>query len=362
MDIQNHKREDEKNSRDWSGLHNNVIIMISDKLSLCDSLSFSNVCKPWRSLQKETLTIHRNTLHGFPWLLMSKEIGSEPKRCFSVLENKLWKMKMPKADRGLMIQGSFEDWLIFTKSPSDTLFGIRISLLNPFSGAEVVLPKADTRYHKLVFSGDPNKETCVYMAFSYVSRVFFRMDSRSKRLVGFLFGGRVVDAVYAYSTVQSVDFDHYSIDHPMMIDTRFHEVKMSPDIQIQSDLKKQLAHYLVEFCGEILLVIRFTRNLFKETYDFKVFRLDFGQMEWVKLDNLGDFSIFLGMNCTRCYSTKELGVNKGNCIYFTNEFGPMGLVDRDNLLSCSDIDGWGIFRLNSGEGNSDSGFETSYHN
>ncbi|KAK2639538.1 hypothetical protein Ddye_027333 [Dipteronia dyeriana] len=46
---------------------------------------------------------------------------------------------------------------------------------------------------------------------------------------------RVVDAAYAYSTVQSVDFDHYSIDDPM-IGTLFYEVKMSPGIQIESNL------------------------------------------------------------------------------------------------------------------------------
>ncbi|KAK0602282.1 hypothetical protein LWI29_031977 [Acer saccharum] len=162
MDIQKHKHqrgEDKKNSHDWSGLPNDVIATISDKLSLCDSLSFSNVCKPWRSLQKETLTIHRNPLRGFPWLVMSKEMGSKPKSCFSVLENKLWKIKMPKADAGLMIRGLFEDWLIFAKSPSDeSLFSIRISLLNPFSGAEVVLPEAKTGYHKWCSQGIPKRK------------------------------------------------------------------------------------------------------------------------------------------------------------------------------------------------------------
>ncbi|KAI9185599.1 hypothetical protein LWI28_008667 [Acer negundo] len=305
---------------------------------------------------------------------MSKETGSEPKRCFSVLENKLWKMKMPKANAGL-IWGSFEDWLIFVKSHScKLLYSIRISLLNPFSGAEVILPEIDTTYHKLVFSGDPNKETCVYMAFSYTSGDFFTCIPGAKDWLDscleeddevlldlisfngsfyFLTKGyniRMVDAAYAYSSVQSIDFDHYSIDDPM-IDTRFYEVKISPDTQIESDLNVQLVHYLVEFREEILLVIKFMRDLLADTYDFKIFRLDFNRMEWVELDNLRDFCIFLGRNCTRCYSTKELGVNKGNCIYFTNEFGPLSWVDWDHKLSCSEIDDWGIFRLNSGDGN-----------
>ncbi|KAK1584123.1 hypothetical protein Q3G72_029968 [Acer saccharum] len=121
MDIQKHKHhkgEDTKNSRDWLGLPNNVIVTISDKLSLCDSLSFSNVCKPWKSLQKEALTIHCNPLRGFPWLVTSKEGASEAKCCFSILDNKLWKIKMPKDERGL-IWGSFEDWLVIVKPLSD---------------------------------------------------------------------------------------------------------------------------------------------------------------------------------------------------------------------------------------------------
>ncbi|KAK3198935.1 hypothetical protein Dsin_022350 [Dipteronia sinensis] len=113
MDIKKHKYH-----RDWSGLPENVLATISDKLSLCEFLPLSNVCKPWRSFQKETLTTHRNPLRGFPWLVMSKGTGSGPKRCFSALENKVRKIKMPKADGGL-IWGSFEDWLVIAKSLSD---------------------------------------------------------------------------------------------------------------------------------------------------------------------------------------------------------------------------------------------------
>ncbi|KAK1582027.1 hypothetical protein Q3G72_011132 [Acer saccharum] len=93
MDIQknnHHRGEDRKTSRDWSRLPETVIATISDKLSLCEFLSFSDVCKPWRSFQKQTSMMnYRNPLRGFPWLVMSKDMGSEPKRCFSVLENKL---------------------------------------------------------------------------------------------------------------------------------------------------------------------------------------------------------------------------------------------------------------------------------
>ncbi|KAI9186714.1 hypothetical protein LWI28_020113 [Acer negundo] len=250
MDMQKHTHH-----RDWLRLPENVIATISDKLSLSDFLLFSNVCKPWRSLQKETLLIHPNPLRGFPWLVMSKEGESEAKRCFSVLDNKLWKIKMPKADGGLI--------------------------------------DAYTNYNKLVFSGDPGKATCVYMAFSYVSPIFFPWIPEAKDWLescleeetdDFLmdlisFNGcfyfltreyniRVVVAAYAYSTVQSNGYAD-------QIDTQFYQVKMSPDIPLESSENVQIVRYLVEFRGEILLVIRFMRNLFKETYDFKVISVGF---------------------------------------------------------------------------------------
>ncbi|KAI9182830.1 hypothetical protein LWI28_029254 [Acer negundo] len=123
---------------------------------------------------------------------------------------------------------------------------------------------------------------------------------------------------------------------------------MSPDV------KREIFvfHYPVEFGDEILLVVRFISiPEFNETYDFKVFRLDMCKKEWVKLDNIGDCVIFLGRNCSRCYSAKELGGDDmGNCIYFTD--GCVGTLNcMDIELSCSiENDDWGIFRLNSGEG------------
>ncbi|KAK3198076.1 hypothetical protein Dsin_021491 [Dipteronia sinensis] len=111
----------------------------------------------------------------------------------------------------------------------------------------------------------------------------------------------------------------------------------------------QIFHYLVEFGDGILLVIRFIRNHFKETYDIKIFRLGMCKKEWVKLDSLGDCVILLGRNSSRCYSEKELRrYDMGNCIYFSNGSGLLGWMVGDFKLSCSiEKDDWGVFRLNS---------------
>ncbi|XP_070671526.1 F-box protein SKIP23-like [Malus domestica] len=57
--------------------------------------------------------------------------------------------------------------------------------------------------------------------------------------------------------------------------------------------------YLVEPCGELLLVCRFYSpepDAVLETHDFKAYKLDFGRMAWKRVHDLGDQILFLGFN------------------------------------------------------------------
>ncbi|KAK0601959.1 hypothetical protein LWI29_029080 [Acer saccharum] len=362
------KQHKEDQVRDWSTLPGGVVGKISDNLSLYDYLCFSNVCKTWRSYQEETITLHRNRRSpGFPWLVMSKETEAQTISSISLLEkNKLWQLEMPCSSGGLF-WGCIEDWLIIVK-PINDIFLTRMSILNPFTGSEVVLPIKFMVNSKLVFSGDPGKQNCVYMLFCKMRSTFDVWIPETKYwcqcgpeevtddLIDLIcFKGsfyiltneyniRVLDAAYAYLTIQTQGYKK-------QIDTRFHKIEMSYDIPPRENthMDIQIVRYLVEFGDGILLIIHFLRNHFEETYDFKVFRLDMCKKEWVKLDSLGDCVIFLGRNCSRCYSAKELGGDDmGNCIYFTNGSGLRSWMADDIKLSCSiEKDDWGVFRLNS---------------
>ncbi|KAK2635428.1 hypothetical protein Ddye_030220 [Dipteronia dyeriana] len=245
---------------------------------------------------------------------------------------------------------------------------MRMSLLNPFIGYEVVLPIKYILSGKLVFSGHPGKQNCVYMLLCDIRSTFNVWIPEAKYwckcgleevtdddlidsicfkdsfyLLTKEYNIRVLDAAYAYSTIQTQGYKK-------QIDTRFHKIEMSYDIPREnpSCIDIQILCYLVEFGEGILPVVRFLRNHSKETYDFKIFRLDMCKREWVKLDSLGDCVIFVGTNCSRCYSAKELGCDIGNCIYFTNGSGRPGWMANDIELSCSiEKDDWGVFRLNS---------------
>ncbi|KAK1584200.1 hypothetical protein Q3G72_030739 [Acer saccharum] len=326
--------------RDWSGLPGGVVGKISDNLSLYDYLCFSNVCKSWRSYQEETL--HCNRSRGFPWLVMSKETETETITCISLLEkNKLCRLEMPNSSGGTLLgmhsrlvdhhktcrRGAWQhnENKDVTHESVHTIRGISFDVWIPEAkdwcrwGFDVDVP-GDYLTDLICFKG------CFYLL--------------TKE-----YNIRVLDAAYAYSTIQTQGYKKN-------IDAQFYEIKMSPDVPREC----LILLYLVEFGDEILLVKRFLRkDDFEETYDFKVFRLDMCKKEWVKLDSLGDCVMFLGRNCSRCYSAKELwgDDDMGNCIYFTNGCGLRRGMHMEKEFSCSlEKDDWGIFRLNS-EGGSE---------
>ncbi|KAK3220453.1 hypothetical protein Dsin_014423 [Dipteronia sinensis] len=212
--------------RDWSSLPGGVVEKISDSLCLYYYLCFSNVCKSWRSYQEETLQLHCNRSCGFPCLVMPKETESETACCVSLLEkNKLLQLEMPTSSGGLF-WGCIKDWLIIVK-PFIKFAIIRMSLLNPFTGSKVDLPNTYSYRTKVVFSGYPGKQNCVYMLFSYKGTGYDVWIPKAKDwcrccleegthdvLIDLIcFKGcfylltkeyniRVLDAVYAYSTIQ----------------------------------------------------------------------------------------------------------------------------------------------------------------
>ncbi|GAV60897.1 hypothetical protein CFOL_v3_04425 [Cephalotus follicularis] len=76
--------------------------------------------------------------------------------------------------------------------------------------------------------------------------------------------------------------------------------------------------YLVESCGELLLVCRvYNEGVYLETVYFEIYKLDVDHMAWKKIKNLGD-RMFLGKCCSISLSPKQLRVGISNFIYFAN--------------------------------------------
>ncbi|PON50220.1 F-box protein SKIP [Trema orientale] len=89
--------------------------------------------------------------------------------------------------------------------------------------------------------------------------------------------------------------------------------------------------YLVESCGELLVVERFL-YFFEDGYEritkmFIVFKFDFDEAKWIEIESLGDFTLFVGDNSSISISATEFNV-QANCIYFTHD--EVGLPTKTN--------------------------------
>ncbi|KAL2232637.1 putative F-box protein At3g25750 [Sesamum indicum] len=110
---------------------------------------------------------------------------------------------------------------------------------------------------------------------------------------------------------------------------------------VPSKVSRQFREYLVESCGEILLVFLISRKSIDHVEDVEVFRLDIPKLSWVEVENLGDRTLFLEDECCMGVTASKVGCKK-NCIYFSHH---------------RVYDQWWVFNMESG--NISPAFETN---
>ncbi|KAF5749566.1 F-box protein [Tripterygium wilfordii] len=338
--------------RDWEkGLPDGILDMIVERLDFIHCLTFSKVCKSWRSVVRYASI--RNPLRGCPWLVTvspKPADGAERVSFCSMTEMKGRCMEISGRGNVVYMCGSVQDWLI-VKTQLHSCNKVLWALLNPFTGAKVFLPALRLPGNKLVLSGSPFESNCVYMTLTKPSLKFslwtkgapiwtevevrYEIKQEPEPLTDAAFCNgnfyfltknyniQRLDAAYASSAIRRRSTSE--------IKTSFYRVEMPcwP--------KGQFFKYLMESSGDILLVIRFFRYVI--TCSFTIYRLDIGRKEWVKLDDLGDQILFLGKTTSRSYSAKELGFVRGNCIFFTDVYRYNRYKSETNFLD------WGIFCL-----------------
>ncbi|KAL5790203.1 hypothetical protein ACOSQ2_005091 [Xanthoceras sorbifolium] len=76
--------------------------------------------------------------------------------------------------------------------------------------------------------------------------------------------------------------------------------------------------YLVESNGEILLVFLISRKSANNVDDVEVFKLDMVKLSWVKMERIGDRTLFLWTNCCMSVSASKMGC-KSDSVYFSNK-------------------------------------------
>lgn len=327
---------------DWSSLPQGIIEMIVDKLPLIDHLSLSKVCKSWNDALCEGFP--GRLIHGIPWLLVSGEQFKESRTCISVLDKRIWDLELPEA-YGKYCWGSFQEWLIMVNDVNSYI--LEIKLLNPFTRSQVTLPPIWNFYHKIVLSGHPSENDFVCMLLhSQRMELALYTPREQSWLKHKMTGTAFEDAVFCNGSFYLLDqkYNIWKIDAKDIcfsiskgdahfgtlfeLEIGFHEIKMPylPQLNevpvLEGRDENYVLKYLVESCGEVLLVCRYLhtkQNLVLVTQKFEVYSLNLCQSSWERVKDLKDRMLFLGKCCSSSFSTKELGVGIANSIYFTND-------------------------------------------
>ncbi|KAK0589104.1 hypothetical protein LWI29_009674 [Acer saccharum] len=92
---------------------------------------------------------------------------------------------------------------------------------------------------------------------------------------------------------------------------------LGPKRAVPSVQSRYFKEYLVESNGEILLIFLISRKSVNIVDDIEVFQLDIDKLLWVKMERIGDRTLFLGTNCCISICASKVG-SKSDCVYFSN--------------------------------------------
>ncbi|XP_057950862.1 uncharacterized protein LOC131145680 [Malania oleifera] len=167
---------------EWGWLPKNVLHIVLDNLvSFRDYVRFAAVCTRWHSVAVENnmywrsinpqLQTSRPRRHQFPLLLVpSGDADEYSNNLYSVIDDAIYRLRVPMPAPFNRVNGSCGSscgWLAFSQSLQETkTFPQIVTLVNPFSGATIRLPKLDPEeylkfddnemgVHKVVLSADP---------------------------------------------------------------------------------------------------------------------------------------------------------------------------------------------------------------
>ncbi|KAA8536361.1 hypothetical protein F0562_028839 [Nyssa sinensis] len=115
------------------------------------------------------------------------------------------------------------------------------------------------------------------------------------------------------------------------IDSHPRIAAMSTSRAIPSLSSRHFREYLFESNGEILLVFLISRKTINIVDDVEVFGLHIPRLSWVKMESLGDRTLFAGVDCCMLVTASKVGCRR-NCICFKRHA----------------VDGWWVFDMKGG--------------
>ncbi|KAL6009592.1 hypothetical protein ACLOJK_000020 [Asimina triloba] len=346
----------------WSKMLIEILEKIFMSLSLVDFIHAGAVCTSWRLVMAAIVAQKfQPPSHQVPWLMLSRNKTTSICRLLNLFDSKVYNLHLPQADQAHIL-GSFSGWLILMDKRTYGLF-----LLNILSKQQIDLPCQANAWnsdyssciyyedfwkihahqvYKVILSSAPTSGGCTFViVYAKEIMAFCRLgDSAWTAMEGdndphpelsdiAFYDGRVLLASHIqWLTIYELGSSPKTIKPNLL-----------PPFQIESvygfnanSLIIFGGMYLVESCGELLLVLKSIRinvnTLNTRAEGFYVFKMDASRSDWIKVDNLGDQILFLGNGCSKSLSAKELSGFKGNHIFFTGN----GLSHESGVFNLED--------------------------
>ncbi|XP_042400728.1 putative F-box protein At3g25750 [Zingiber officinale] len=352
--------------RNWAGLPTDLLSKIFQCFNFFHRAPFAAVCRTWRTAKG----LDSSRLLPNPWLML--DMSNSTKRCLVALSSTDSDPDptaiLPLRDiSGLIAIGSSPDgWLVFIDHQNEIL------VLNPLNKVRIQFPSLGT--HPGTFSDDirralsePRRQIQFRPKFpkpqdinsfslfkvvlspsssaeSSIAAVIYQdfgllMISLSNGWAPLEFGIFIRDVIFYNGFLYAVDID-WTI--------KFWDINRQPPVLLEAIKPKyqdpvEEVHprlFLVDCAGELMVVWRRNWSDQERPQLFKIFKLEMEEnfkplpkgrrgryARWIQIHQLGDYSLFLGVNESRALSCQEFPNLKKNSIYFTND--PQDVMDRE---------------------------------
>ncbi|XP_059626765.1 probable F-box protein At1g44080 [Cornus florida] len=398
-DIKREKLKVVNNSDDFiSALPPEVMEVILQKLNIVGFHCFSAVCKSWRSIAVTAKHHQHFSFRQLPWLMLStnnslrddqqrffslmlstnNSLQDDEQRFFSLDHGKIFKLNLPEVCH-CRCCGSSWGWLILANRSGDNI------LFNPFSRRKIQLPsqttlpvaqyihtlggvmeqwwKGPSFIRKAMLLSPPASDNdgnivgddCIVVAIYELAKLCFcrpgdqAWTGFGNEHLGVSFEDMILYNDQLYGVTDEYDLVLIELD-PQPRGTKV--TMPSPDGHDRHSHPDSEFIYLVESCGELLMVVRHCRyptgnGSFPPCFTtaFKVFKFDSSGPRWVEVDNLGDQMLFVGTSSGISFSASLFSGFRGNCIYFTDDNFWNIVIIFEGPKACRDL---GVFSLDDG--------------
>uniref|UniRef100_A0A2N9F2Y1 KIB1-4 beta-propeller domain-containing protein n=1 Tax=Fagus sylvatica TaxID=28930 RepID=A0A2N9F2Y1_FAGSY len=311
----------------WSLLPMDLLNTIEEHVELyVDKVRLRCVCSSWHS---DLSKMPNHKLCQLPWLLIPYKdnvIGTSiSSSCgfLDPLEKKVHKLELPEIGEKVF-KGSAYGWVVVANK-NDTIY-----LVNPLTRARVKLPPRSKFPDVRKYRADKHESEYLLWSLTALSTPgdSYLMDTTHVRnylltkivLSSSPSNGSDFVAVAIYGEIGSLAYckrgdKKWSIisdKRPPYKDVIFYEGQLYALKGSSSGLM------MVQRWFESSYIYEPSKIFVHKTTTFKIFKLDISGRNWYRVKSLGDDVMFLGLNSSMAFSSRDFPVYKGNSIYFTD--------------------------------------------